>query len=279
MTNIRRLFLLLSFLSLITPASAEQRETIKIAVRTDAKPFAWKDEKTGEFRGFLWHVCREAAERANYRIDPIGITAEQRGELLKSGSITGSIEPDMLCDPVTLTLDRLKRMTDWPLAYHPSPILFLAESSYVRTSRSPNKKPAFSGEPNGATLVKKMHTQCKTGSNDKDPSLIRMWPADPKAKTQYWGAVSGTTSSAPGQMNNALRKVGAFDTTEKGVPKEDRTQIYCGVQYPDHKAAAADFCAGKLTRYYGDIEIVKAAIRDAAAASGDKCDFGQAPKQ
>lgn len=281
------LFLPLLLPALLGIAEPARAETIIIGVRTDAKPFAWRDAQ-GQFHGFLWHICLEAATRAKYQVQTTPLTAEQRGAFMKSGEWGEDVEraPDILCDPVTLNLDRLSRMTEWDPAYRPSPILFLADSSYVlqaenqaahppdaRTFLNPDNPsipcPAESGKTEEA---KEKGASRQTWWSAID-SWIRIIPASPKPReetskgqTEYWGAVDRTTSSAPGQLANALK-----DAATMKKPA-------CGVLYPNHATAARDFCDGVLTRYYGDVELVKAAIGDEAARRGEACKAELAPR-
>lgn len=221
------------------PAGAE---TITIAVRTDARPHAWSDGQ-GVFQGYLWTLCLTAATRAGYQVETRAITSETRTAFTGAQPDTYGMDPapDMVCDPITLTMDRLRGWTpDQGMPrYRPTPIVFVASSSHAE-SRSghdracrPDRNDAAAPQGQGPArpIVEARRTWLPG---------IQFWPdAPPKAGAAVWGVIAGTTRAAGGG-GDAQR-----------------------CEFANHKAAAEAFCKGQIDRYYGDIELIRAAIATA----------------
>lgn len=261
----------LALLAAGAPVQA-QRPELLIGVRIDAKPFVWKDAGTGHYKGFLWQLCLQAATRAGYQVDTRDISASDRAGLLEQPNDQNNApQIDLLCDPVSLTMSRLGRLTVQSETYHPTPIVFVATSSYFPSARAQSTgAPRPAGRPvEGGGNDSQCQPQAGVGPPDEAArpwqritSRIRLWPAPPASGPEFWGAVSGTTSSAPGQLDIALKNRAA----------QGKDPAACGVLYSSHSEAAEDFCRGVLTRYYGDIDIVRAAIHDASARMDGQCD-------
>ncbi len=103
----------------VEPAAAT--EMLRIGVRTDAKPFVYLGEN-GEYRGFLYALCTAAAESAGFsEIQPVEVSALDRFDRLGGGP-EGI---DVLCDPTTLTRQRVAEALF-------TPIVFVANTTYLR---------------------------------------------------------------------------------------------------------------------------------------------------
>ena len=105
-----------------------RRDTVTIAVREDGAPFVWKDRKSSQFAGFFWDLCTEAATRAGWSIAARAIDAPDRTPFLDGQST----EYDLLCDPTTINIARLRAFAGNDLSF--SPIVFLAKSSFASTA-------------------------------------------------------------------------------------------------------------------------------------------------
>ena len=151
-------------------ATAQQVSTekslVRMGVRVDAKPFAWQDRASGSFLGFLVDLCTDAATRAGYPFEQVPITAAERIEIL--GGARRDI--DVLCDPTTITLGRMRAFADLepPGSVSFSPIVFVANGTYItRTDR--------------------------TGGSDEAPGDVDACLAPPASSVE---AASGATAAA-----------------------------------------------------------------------------------
>lgn len=112
---------LLALACALVPAAPAGAETLRMGVRDDAKPFVYRDDD-GQYRGFLYTLCRAAAESAGYpQPEHVPVTAANRFEAMRAGD--GGL--DLLCDPTTITL---QRAAEWDF----SPIVFVANSTLLR---------------------------------------------------------------------------------------------------------------------------------------------------
>ena len=119
-----------------------------MGVRTDARPFiAWSDQSE-EYLGFFWDICTEAVDRAGYTIaTKVQVDATLRADFLNKG--IGDY--DLLCDPTTITLERMRRFADEEetAQLEFSPIVFVANGSFVQQERGA-PDPAGRGRVSGA---------------------------------------------------------------------------------------------------------------------------------
>ncbi len=264
---------------------------IEIAIREDAAPFAWVEQKGDEpasYHGFLWKVCLNAVDRAHYRYNVTKINAEQRKQLLTDGhfqveGISDRKQVNLLCDPTTITLARLRNFDDPQSGANDlefSPIVFIANGSYVRKFGAPplvERKPGMSVDkfcseqlskrppfvPGQFEMPVPPHNKA-TWSTREDGKrrwwLPRLWPRPqprPDNPTPYeiWGYVEGTTIGD--EVDGAIGRV------------NDR--VICPEILKSHQEAAWKFCAGGLHRYFGDIELIKAALATQRKMSGNSC--------
>jgi len=170
-----------AFASTSLAIADEHAAPIKMAVRTDTRPFIWMNNASGEFLGFYWDICTEAIYRAGYQLETVEIGSAERKSILGTGrigkkdvqpqsaevaSLTGAppavdapqeevTEVDFLCDPTTITL---QRMRSFPVeagtpVLHFSQIVFVANSSFVKSkpgkdiTRNEGKLPEDGPEP------------------------------------------------------------------------------------------------------------------------------------
>ena len=144
-------------------AADEHAAPIKMAVRTDTRPFIWMNNASGEFLGFYWDICTEAIYRAGYQLETVEIGSAERKSILSTGQISvegGQQAParvaslageapansapqpevteiDFLCDPTTITLQRMRSfpVEDGTPVLHFSQIVFVANSSFVKSKQ------------------------------------------------------------------------------------------------------------------------------------------------
>ena len=84
----------------------KSKETIRLGVRDDAKPFSYKDAD-GTSKGYVVDLCRSVVEKLkaaynlpDLKIEYVRVTTESRFDDIRSGKV------DLLCGPDTVTLKR-----------------------------------------------------------------------------------------------------------------------------------------------------------------------------
>lgn len=223
------LAVLSAILWLATPGQA-QAERLAIGVRTDAAPYASYDAGSRAFVGYLVDLCTVMVRRAGFDYTYEKVTPEARSDFL-SGQAS---RIDLLCDPTTITLKRTRDFLAEPNngALSFSPIYHIANSGYLTRRRDP---PDSVDDPEAPTAQ----------------PWVRLWLDDggrkmaAPAQKEVWGAVTGTTSS-----DRIVREAAT-------LPAEKRPTIDSA---PDHPTAAKRLCDGDWQRYYGDEELIRAAV-------------------
>lgn len=254
-------------LAIILPCQASLCQEIGIAGRKDARPFVWQDDGTGQLLGFLWDICTRATQRAGYSFRPIPIESSEKDDFLASGA--GNY--DLLCDPTTITLYRMKNFMERIEVSHLvfSPIVFVANGSYARHDNLQKAQPGW-GELS-ATKAKeadcsKLSKQAADGIPIAGTSKrwITMVPDDEKVRIEIWGYVKGATIGAKLERDKALDAV----TPDGSHP------LICLQPFASHKEAAEAFCTNRLARYFGDADIIKATIKARSERPGGSCKSG-----
>jgi polar amino acid transport system substrate-binding protein/glutamate/aspartate transport system substrate-binding protein len=128
---------------------------------------------------------------------------------------------DLVCDPTTVTVARARR-TDF------SPIVFIANSGFLR---SPEPKPLSDSAID-------THEACRT-LRAENPDRVLLGAV----------MVAGTTARATYELARA--KGHAADTME---------HLVCPIEVANHDAGIAAFCDGAATYYFGDLDILHAAV-------------------
>lgn len=289
-----RILILVLFATIVWPVSASASDPeITIAVREDARPFIWvtedREEGTKHYEGFFWRICAEAVRRAGYRHKEIIFNATARKRFLDTATTEKGDEVDLLCDPTTITLARMENFFDLKgSASHLqfSPIVFVANGSFVQNLAAkrgiavgsiPKRKDSKSFCEDIIAQAKDAEDKPLPPHDDVDHACkdvpwwnlsklscrvqLRPQPDQNNASTDgiqfaVWGYVEGST------ISDALRQ--AIDR----VP-EDR--IICRRPFASHAKAAEAFCRGNILRYFGDVEIVKAALRQRRKNNSIKC--------
>ena len=246
-----RWFLALSLLSFAPGFAAEP--TVVIGVREDAPPFAWQDEETSAFRGYLNDLCVEGATRAGFHFQQVRVTAGQRTGVI-AGNPTieadeGEATLDLLCDPTTISLSRLQRLIQSggeTLTF--SPIVFVANGSYVsKDNLAPTADLAIRNRDGEAEFEKRTGANlwvadCVCLPSKDDPSCQR--------DVGYFRAAYVTGTTAKHNIRQAVTR--------------DRLGIagtrVCPVEMPSHRAMVRALCAGETpdVQYaFGDTDIAQ----------------------
>lgn len=223
--------------------------TITIGVRVDTPPFAWRDDESRAFRGYLHDLCTEAVNRAGYHFDEVPVTAAARKAILDGNPVLTlaggrKVELDLLCDPTTISIARLDKLiaanSDDPEILTFSPIVYVANGSYVTLEGfSPAAKQAHDNMANRPEFLKKnseTHESCQCLSG-KCPLKNGSFRA---------GYVVGTTSRA-----NIDRAIDRKDVI--GLPG---TRL-CFEEMPSHADLLRELCGGGIQYYFGDIDIAQ----------------------
>ncbi|WP_457579398.1 transporter substrate-binding domain-containing protein [Ensifer adhaerens] len=276
-------------------ADASDTEEIIVGVRSDARPFIWQDPNTNGYNGLFWDICTEVVQRAGYRFKTVNVDTKKRAEFLS----TGAGDFDLLCDPTTINLQRMHNFAYDGTVSHLefSPIIFVANGSYIQQQRRsiapkaagnlPEDAPAKPTCTQVATWVAKVQggkpdewkwwpapSPQTTDVKNTPPAAQGLWDwlsstfditlrhvpqgGDEKMKTfEIWGYVEGSTSQEAAEQQALAR-------SKDGL-------MVCTRAMPSHEDAAREFCAGNLSRYYGDIDMIRAALAGFNEEAGTRC--------
>jgi ABC-type amino acid transport substrate-binding protein len=275
MHELFRLALCGAVLALLARPAPAQLAEIVIGVRADAQPFAWLDEETGDFKGYLRDLCDEAADRAGYDlVVELPVSATQRQAILDGDPtilVTEDGPPrqiDVLCDPTTISLTRMTGLLEGaPERLVFSPILFVANGSFM--TRGPAglrfplvPAPAEGGEapdlppdPPDPALVDQL-AACTWASRRGVPFDPADSTATPRAFLRA-GYVTGATSAAFSEPY--LRSKGT------------QVDLLCLLPQPSHSAGVGALCNGALDLYFGDLDIIEAYRKEVSDRDGADC--------
>lgn len=251
---------------------------VNVGIRKEARPFAYFDNQTKTFEGFLVDLCLEAVQKTGFQMKKFEMNVADRDAMLsgKKGTLS-SDEPylDLMCDPTTITLQRLDMMAAHaealdrsdatgelrPDALDFSPIVFLANGSYIERLRSKSDGGTFPGVSN--IKPDNLSQTCVAGPGRSPDEMTSFRSA---------GVVQATT--AQDTLDFAVRK---------GLLVLNENSAVCAVSYPDHLALITAFCEGELAYYFGDLDIIRAYHNwylDTVGLSGDDnaCPIKVAPE-
>jgi hypothetical protein len=256
----------------LAPAAgqAEPERTVVIGVRTDARPFAWQAEDNPEtYRGFLVDICFNATTRAGYHFEIVPVDATERLAVLDGAFVVKHRRLDLLCDPTTIALARLDRLAamEPPDAVF-TPILFVANGSFVRHGDYANRQPCVVGARAGGTAGGETRLACATGPVDGSPDarqvvLPERLDCARRDVAEYYvaGSVVGTTARATIERATRLGRL----NLKAG-------QTICLAEAESHRDGVAAFCGNLYHFYFGDLDIIEAR-RKLLLESGRGCDL------
>ncbi len=228
-------------------------DVLKVGVRPDAPPFSARSDALSNvgvassigplgargYGGFVVRICDAVLlemqrEDASLVVEAVEVSTATRFEVLEAGGI------DILCDPATITVDRLARNLNV------SPPIYLSGISFV--SQSPSVY---------------LDTYC---------GVIVGLVGDTTSSSRGIGAI--LAAGEFGRFSKAIRlALGGGQSSMDGLPRCDRARRPVVKIYDSHTALAEDFCGGNVIYYVGDIEIV---IR--SVGKYQDCDFLSADK-
>lgn len=267
-------FLAFALAAMLAPEKSFCQE-IAIGAREDARPFVWRDGDTGEYLGFLWDICTKATQRAGYSFHVTPLSAGDKDEFLNRGTKNF----DLLCDPTTITLYRMKKFTEKGELSHLSfsPIVFVANGAYATHSLT-EAQPGWgelSDSPQHTTPCADLLNQAEKAKVTQWPiPWITMVPPTKKGRLRFeiWGYVKGSTIGAALERDNLLRQ--AVDTSLKQADSTGDRRLVCLRSFASHEEAADWFCTDRLARYFGDADIIKATIKSRSERPGASCTSG-----
>jgi ABC-type amino acid transport substrate-binding protein len=247
-------------------AEAAEKPTVIIGVRVDTPPFAWQDDETGAFRGYLTDLCVEAVTRAGFHFEQVAVTAAARvgvldgvPEVRTDETPPRDVTLDLLCDPTTISLSRLQKLLQAPARPNPqapldgapqgadperlafSPIVFVANGSY-------------------ATEKKFVPTLERAVGNGADDAAFL---AESGASLVSCRCIVSNDQEGCPEQNGFLRAAYVVGTTSQHnidlAIERDRLGVagakICRVEMPSHEAMVEALCAEKVQYSFGDIDI------------------------
>ncbi|MBU2956137.1 hypothetical protein Q4511_02665 [Paracoccus sp. 1_MG-2023] len=251
------------------PAQADSSTELVIAVRADAPPFSYRPGDTllppgtssgrlaGQgYAGYMVYICdrvldemEERGSLAGLDIRIVEITAANRFEKLRAQGVDDAV--DVLCDPATVTRDRVREFTA-SLPLYMSGIGFAAQ---------PREEIRQSPCPPQIGLVK--------STTAFDQGLMRIldgneWKNYREGLLKYMHNPTGWMASNPtcgltAQPEPASAPEGSDDLGAIDAPPQPRSPPI--MDFDDHQQVAEAFCAGRLQYYVGDLEIVNRALK------------------
>ncbi|WP_105386391.1 substrate-binding periplasmic protein [Neorhizobium alkalisoli] len=295
----RVLFVTLILALLLAQARAEaarsetlDRDQISVGVRDDARPFIWRDPATNDYLGFYWDICASAVERAGYHLRKTDVDSSRRAGFLN----TGEGDFDLLCDPTTITLKRMQNFAYNGRAPHLefSPIIFVANGSYLQLQRGTNAAKAAGILPKDAPVNPSCDAIIKwlEGLGNKPPEEWTWYAATDTASapsvTDGGGLLGWLSDTFDVTLRQSPEGVGektrAFEiwgyvkgstigeTLNDQAPRRSKPNwVICPWERPSHQKAAEDFCDGRLARYFGDVDIIKAAVAEYGEKTAKTC--------
>ena len=236
-----------------------------MGVRIDARPFIWWSDQTEEYSGFFWDICTKAVERANYSVAAkVEVDAAKRAAFLN----TGSGGYDLLCDPTTITLARMRNFTRAGGSI-PSRVFAhrVRGERFIRAAGARRNQAGGAGKGDRGCnadhvrqsdqksgLMTSLKEGVMTSLEDGGRWIVFRKPEpDPDMVPRYtdfevWGYVVGAT------IGKTVR------ISAQTLTQSSQTTLICVEEQESHEEAAKKFCTGKLSRYFGDVDIVRAAI-------------------
>ena len=265
-------------LVLWTWAHAEEPgEAVLIGMREDAMPFVWRERAAREtYRGFLYDMCTDATTRAGYHFEFVDVSAEERGAIIMGELGRGRHENlDLLCDPTTISLERLDHLAENRPDMVFSPIVFVANGSYVeRGAASKRTLCRYPVEEEAAADPGSGGTEADLAAEED-----RLEPCGlPFVEATCFGRASdavdgGSVILLAGHVGGTTARNAARSAVRSGVLRLQPEERLCLYERPSHTEGVGEFCRNEFDYYFGDVDIIEANIRQVVDAAGDPCDY------
>lgn len=229
-------------------AAAWAQDKLRVGYRKDAAPFVY--EENGQRVGFLYEICESILDRSGL---PYEWTLVQAGSRLSAlGKPQNGPQIDLLCDPVTVTLERSRTIMF-------SPVLFVSGGSYLAIeSNVAYVQGVLEWETAGQALS---HDGTVVPFSEKPGEGLRqvsVKPCSELVEGQIGSIRIGVIkeSTGPEIIANALR---AGDPV---VIKPGPWETVCYQEFDTHTEGIAYLCEGRKERgyplsfYFGDRDII-----------------------
>lgn len=233
---------------------------LKVGYRTDAAPFVYLEN--GERTGFLHDLCQEVLVQSGLDFEWSKVEAGDRISSLSPGP--GEDKVDLLCDPLTVTLERSKTILF-------SPILFVSGGSYLEVvfeEGTPAQIAYLKGrqawEDAGYALAHDGATKIEFSSKAELVKKQQSVSSCEKLRPGQIGSIRVGViedSTAPEIISNALL------AKDPELIKPSPWETVCYKSFDTHKTGIEELCKGvetggyPLSYYFGDRDILLTYLR------------------
>lgn len=253
----KRTAILLALLTLTSLATtgAAQAETLRVGVRVDAAPFAWK--QGSDYKGLIVDLCRYALQAAHLSATMVDAEGLDRLERLVGAADGSPRGYDMLCDPTSITLGRAEQ-------FYFSPPIFVSGGSYARSKTAHTdfhdaaRKEFDTRNANGAQTLGSDGTLYGAGTLAAEgTSRQTTIPAcDVLGPDAIIGARVGHVTATTGEA--AIARAWASDQPPAVL---SAYQTICSQPMASHAEAVEALCTGKISFHFGDRDIIDYYLR------------------
>lgn len=254
-------FLCLILIGTFTQGGAA--DPIRVGIRHDAKPFVYRE--AGEPKGFLFDLCKAVLDTSGLGYTLVDVNAANRLSWLGDED-----RIDLLCDPVTVTLDRAARFQFSPIVFvsggsflhfddkEQNDAIYLAGLARIEQAAADGTLTDFAGR----RLVPAKNGIVTYENGDPpgaDAHQIKVAPChgieeSGRIGTIRIGVLDGST--APEIINNALR-------SGRSVIPRSGWDTVCYKVFETHQTGIAALCSREpdssgvpLSYYFGDRDII-----------------------
>jgi len=253
-----------------TNSSEESPKTIKVGVRSDARPFSYssssksKERHLRGYSGYMIEICRRVLDDVaasgilgDVAIEAIEVSADNRFDDLQEGRV------DLLCGPDSITLSRLSEYS----VSHP---VYLSGTTYI--SLPTHLMPRFKrcegiiGVLDGTTAespgLERIAETNELLRFDKALDAYLQQLTIPVSPTSLLNEVEQISDNIRWLLSDRAlneRANGRSKVTPSSVITTECPQGYDTgpvVVYDSHQKGLADFCSGKILFYVGDVDII-----------------------
>ncbi|MFY0619537.1 transporter substrate-binding domain-containing protein [Shimia sp.] len=250
------------------PVGAQENTKLRVGVRVDAAPFAWKDD-ANEFNGLIYDFCRIALENADLEYGLADATVANRlDRLVAQGSTPRTY--DILCGPTSITISRSQK-------YFLSPPIFVSGGSFIASGGAFGRfhQAAIARlaerEEDGLPVIGPDGTEIQGASRDEKIRSVRQ-ESIPECdqidtETQIVGARLGYVQGTTGR--NVIDQAWL---AEAPPVKVAAFQTICAEAQLNHEIAVERLCDGAITHHFGDRDIVEYYLTQGIGTSFPACD-------